>query len=47
MNKNQGQLMSLGDSLRQMGYDLSEERFKDIERKLLDLEIKYNLTKDV
>ena len=30
-----------------MKVDLQEERFNDIERKLLDLEIKYNLTKDM
>lgn len=46
-NKNSGYIISLQDSLRQMKVDLQEERFKDIEKGLLDFEIKYNLTKDI
>jgi len=30
-----------------MKVDLTEERYVDIEKRLLELEIKYNLTKDM
>ena len=46
-NKSSGYSISIQDSLRQMKVDLTEERYVDIEKRLLELEIKYNLTKDM
>jgi len=46
-NKSSGYSISIQDSLRQMKVDLTEERYLDIEKRLLELEIKYNLTKDM
>jgi DNA repair protein RAD50 len=46
-NKSSGYSISIQDSLRQMKVDLAEEKFNDIEKRLLELEIKYNLTRDM
>src|SRR4051812_34485817 len=46
-NKNNGYIGSLLETLKTYKIELQEEKYKDIERTLLDLEIKYNLTKDI
>lgn len=46
-NKSSGYSISISDSLRQMKVDLQEEKFTDIEKRLLELEIKYSLTRDM
>lgn len=39
--------MTLKESVRQMRIDINDQRYHNIETKLLDLAIKYNLTKDI
>lgn len=45
--KKSGYLNSIEESLRAFKVEVREDRFVDIEKRLLDLEIKYNLTKDM
>ena len=46
-NKNCGIILTLKESARQMRVDISDPKYCEIESKLVDLSIKYHLTKDM
>jgi DNA repair protein RAD50 len=43
----QGQIVSLRESLKSFKIELMDNKYKDIEKRLLDLNVKYHLTKDI
>jgi len=43
----QGQVTSQNESLKAFKIELLDQRYKDIEKKLLDLKVKFLLTKDL
>jgi hypothetical protein len=43
----QGQVTSQNESLKAFRIELLDPRYKDIEKRLLDLKVKYLLTKDL
>lgn len=47
LNRDLGITVSLRDSLKQFQIELADEKYKEIERRLLDLNVKYILTRDI